>query len=94
MAGDRVVSTGEARESIKRFQDVVNGPLLDQINALDAEGKRLSDPNVWDGRLATEFRGKWVETNRTLMNMKNSLEELRTQLNTINQNIMQAGGNS
>ena len=90
---DRVLSTGEARASIQRFQSVVNGPLLDQINALNREGQLLSDPTNWDGRLAQEFRGTWPDTRTQLMNVKQSLGDLRLRISQINQNIMQAGGN-
>ncbi len=90
---DRVLSTGTARSSIQKFQQVVNGPLLDQINALNAEGQKLSDPNNWDGRLAADFRSRWPDTHQKLTAMKQSLEDLRAQVARINQNIMEAGGN-
>jgi uncharacterized protein YukE len=93
MSGDRVLSTGMAKEAIQRFQQVVNGPLLDQINALDREGKVLSEANNWDGRLAAEFRGNWPGVHSQLVSLKNSLEELRAKIALINQNIMSAGGN-
>ena len=91
---DRVLSSGEARASIQRFQSVVNGPLLDQINALNREGQLLSDPNNWDGRLAQDFRATWPQTHQQLLRVKESLEELRQRASQINQNIMQAGGNA
>ena len=91
---DRVLSSGEARASIQRFQSVVNGPLLDQINALNREGQLLSDPNNWDGRLAQEFRTTWPQTHQQLVRVKESLEQLRQRVQHINQNIMQAGGNA
>jgi uncharacterized protein YukE len=90
---DRVVSTGTAREAIKRMQAIINGGLVQQINELNAQGRTLSEPNVWDGRLAAEFRATWPETNRKLTSMKEALEDLRRQIERINQNIMQAGGN-
>ena len=89
-----VLSLGEARASIQRFQSVVNGPLLDQINALNREGQLLSDPNNWDGRLAQEFRATWPQTHQQLLRVKESLEELRQRVQQINANIMQAGGNA
>jgi uncharacterized protein YukE len=89
-----VLSSGEARASIQRFQSVVNGPLLDQINALNREGQLLSDPNNWDGRLAQEFRATWPQTHQQLLRVKESLEELRQRVQQINANIMQAGGNA
>ena len=94
MAADRVVSSGEARASIQRFQSILNGPLLDQINALNREGHTLSNPSVWDGRLAADFRSSWPTTNQNLVRVKESLEELRQRVAMINQDIMRAGGNA
>jgi uncharacterized protein YukE len=91
---DRVLSSGAARASIQRFQSVVNGPLLDQINALNREGQVLSDANNWDGRLAQEFRSSWPNTHQQLLHVKESLEELRQRVSMINQDIMRAGGNA
>lgn len=90
---DRVLSTGTARDAITRLQTIINGSLLEQINDLTREGQKLADPNVWDGRLATEYRGRWQETQQQLKTVKDSLDELRRQMAQINQNIMQAGGN-
>ncbi|NJN15017.1 MAG: pyrophosphorylase [Oscillochloris sp.] len=90
---DRVLSTAIAREAITRFQQIVNGPLLQQIGDLNREGQLLSDANNWDGRLASEFRTHWSDTNQKLLTVQRTLEELRQQVAKINQNIMQAGGN-
>jgi uncharacterized protein YukE len=90
---DRVLSTGAARQAIERFQRIVQGPLLQQINDLHREGQLLSDPTQWDGRLAAQFRDHWADTHQRLAAVQQSLEELRRQIAQINQNIMQAGGN-
>ncbi|MDP8960919.1 MAG: WXG100 family type VII secretion target [Actinomycetota bacterium] len=90
----RVLSTEEARASITQMQAIINGGLMEQIQSLDAQGQRLSDPNVWDGQLAAQFRGTWPETRRALENMRTQLEELRQQVEVINRNIMAAGGNA
>ncbi|NCC34667.1 MAG: pyrophosphorylase [Chloroflexia bacterium] len=90
---DRVLSTATAREAIVAFQGIVNGPLLDQINQLNSKGQLLSQPDNWDGRLATEFRAHWSDTHQKLIAIQHALEELRMQIHQINQNIMQAGGN-
>lgn len=90
----RVLSTEEARASITQMQAIINGGLLEQIQSLDAQGQRLSDPNVWDGQLAAQFRGTWPETKRALDTMRTQLEELRAQVEAINRNIMTAGGNA
>lgn len=91
---DRVLSTATARDAITRFQQIVNGPLLQQIADLNREGQLLSDPYNWDGRLAREFRTGWTDTHQKLLQIQRSLEELRHQVAQINQNIMSAGGNS
>ncbi len=91
---DRVLSTGTAREAIMRFQSIVQGDLLSQIQNLNAQGQILSQPDVWDGRLAQEFRSNWPEINSQLLQMQQTLVELREKVQQINQNIMSAGGNA
>jgi len=90
---DRVLSTNTAKASIQKMQQIINGPLIDQITALNREGGTLSDPNVWDGRLAGEFRNRWPEINAALLKTKQELEDLRTRVQRINEEIMTAGGN-
>lgn len=89
----RVLSSEQAKTAITQVQSIINGGFTDQISQLDAQGKTLSDPNVWDGPLAEKFRSStWPETKAALDKAKTELEELRTQLNQISQNIMTAGG--
>jgi uncharacterized protein YukE len=75
------------------MQQIINGPLVDQIRALDNQGRTLSDPNIWDGNLAQQFRSEWPNTHNALQKTQQALEELRRNVQTINQNIMTAGGN-
>ena len=89
----RVLSTETAKTSIVKMQNIINGPLLDQIEALNREGTTLSDSNVWDGQLAMQFRDGWQQTYTALTKAKNELEELRSKIKQINDNIMTAGGN-
>jgi hypothetical protein len=71
----------------------VNGGFAEQITQLDSQGRILSDPNVWDGPLAANFRGStWPETKSALDRAKQQLEELRNQLDRISQDIFTAGG--
>ena len=91
----RVLSTEEAKSAIRQIQSIVNGGLTDQISQLDTQGQKLSQPDVWDGPLAAQFRGStWPETKSALDRAKQELEELRAQLEKIAQNIMTAGGGS
>ncbi|MBV7363080.1 hypothetical protein KRX54_01345 [Actinomycetaceae bacterium TAE3-ERU4] len=89
----RVLSTEQAKVAIRQIQSIINGGLTDQISQLDAQGHILSEPNVWDGPLAEQFRTTtWPDTRRALEKAKVELEELRTQLESISNNIFQAGG--
>lgn len=90
---DRVLSTGTAKQSISKMQQIINGPLLEQISALNNEGQTLSDPNIWDGNMAQQFRGEWPQMYSTLQKAKEAVEQLRQKIQTINENIMTAGGN-
>lgn len=91
----RVLSTDRAKSAIQQVQSIVNGGLTEEITKLDAQGKILSEPDVWDGPLAQQFRDQiWPETKTALDNAKRELEELRDQLQKIATNIMTAGGGS
>jgi len=90
----RVLSSEEAKTAITQMQSIISGGLVEQIRSLDAQGQRLMDPNVWDGKLATDFRATWPATNKTLDTMVVQLEELRTKIQSINADIMTAGGNA
>ncbi|MGH8884620.1 MAG: pyrophosphorylase [Egibacteraceae bacterium] len=89
----RVLSTQEAKTAVTQMQSIVNGDLTSTIDNLKKQGQTLSDPNVWDGNLANQFRGDvWPTANTALDNMKTQLEELRQQVQKINDDIMAAGG--
>lgn len=90
---ERVLSTGEAKQAITKMQQIINGPLMEQIDGLNREGQRLSQPDVWDGTLARQFRSQWPEMHSTLLRAKEAVEELRANSQRINQDIMTAGGN-
>jgi uncharacterized protein YukE len=87
------VSTEQAKTSIQQVQAIINGGLSEQIAKLDGQGKMLSNPDVWDGPLAQMFRDQvWPETKSALDKVAQELDELRSQLQMIAHNIMQAGG--
>ena len=89
----RVLSTEQAKTAIRAREAIINGGFTDQISQLDAQGRTLSDPNVWDRPLADRFRGStWPETRAALDKAKSELEQLRGQLDQISQNIFSAGG--
>jgi uncharacterized protein YukE len=90
----RVLSTEEAKTAITQMQTIINGGLTEHIRNLDTQGQRLSDPHVWDGKLANDFRSQWPETKRALDTVIQKLDELRSHIHSINQDIMTAGGNA
>lgn len=91
----RVLSTEQAKSAIAQVQAIVNGGLAEQISRLDAQGKVLSSPDVWDGQLAAHFReNTWPQTKSALDRARQELDQLREQLQKITQNIMMAGGNA
>jgi uncharacterized protein YukE len=94
MAG-RVLSTDQAKTAITQMQSIITGGLTEQINALDKQGQQLSQPDIWDGQLAQQFRGDvWPKTKTALDAAVTELNALREQLQKIAQNIMTAGGNA
>lgn len=93
MAGDRVLSSGAAKQAITELRQLINDGLLDQIGKIGRQGQVLSEPNNWDGRLAGEFRSNWPAIQTKLEGVQRDLAALRDQVEKINQNIMNAGGN-
>ena len=89
----RVLSTDAARSAIATMSSIINGGLTDQIGQLDQQGRQLSQPEVWDGALAAQFRSTWPQTSRSLQTVKVELDELRQRIERINADIMVAGGN-
>ena len=90
---DRVLSSQAAKDAIQKIQSIITGGLTEQINALNNEGQQLSDPNNWDGPLASTFRNEtWAHTHQSLQKASQDLTELNKQLQKIATDIFQAGG--
>ena len=90
----RVLSTPEAISTITQLQGAVDNELLTQINAIIGMCEKLSDQNVWDGQLASEFRTVAPQVKGALKNAHTLLSDLQRNISKINQNIMSAGGNA
>ena len=89
----RVLSTDAAKSAISTMAAIINGGLTDQITRLDQQGRALSQPDIWDGSLAVQFRSAWPQTSKSLQTVRTELDELRVKIEQINTNIMAAGGN-
>jgi uncharacterized protein YukE len=89
----RVLSTEAAKSAISQVQAIVTGGLSGEINKLDSQGKILSQPDIWDGPLAQQFRDQtWPQVKSSLDKTQSELEQLRAQLQKIATDIMTAGG--
>jgi len=89
----RVLSTEDAKSAISQVQAIVTGGLSGEINKLDSQGKILSQPDIWDGPLAQQFRDQtWPQVKSSLDKTQSELDQLRAQLQKIATDIMTAGG--
>lgn len=91
---DRVLSTDEARTAITQMQSILSGQFEGTVQNLLNVGQTLSDPNVWDGNVASNFRSNlWPQVSKGLTQALAGMQQLQHQISQINQNIMAAGGN-
>lgn len=91
----RVLADEQAKAAVHKIQAILSGDLTSTIASLQREGNTLSDPNHWDGNLAGQFRGEiWPSHTAAINNVKAALEQLQTQCQRINADIMAAGGNA
>ena len=90
----RVLATPEAATAISQIESILNSGLAQTIQNLNTQGGVLSEPNVWDGNLADDFRNNvWPSCSQALNNAHQQLQDLQTKLKAIHANIMEAGGN-
>lgn len=91
----RVLAGDEARAASAQLAAIVQGGLAEQLAALKQVGRRLGDPQVWDGALAEQFRSDtWPATEASLDRTTEALLELRAQVEAITTQIMAAGGSA
>jgi len=90
---DRVLAGSEAVEQGNRMRQIIEDGLAAQLIDLETTAQRLSDPNVWDGPHAEQFRGNWEEMGPRLRAAQADLVELRNWANAVTGSILTAGGN-
>jgi hypothetical protein len=86
---DRVLSSGQAREAIQQLQRILSSDLQAQITALTNAANTLSQPDVWDGRLATQFRTSWPDQQKVLAQARDALEHLLAMIESYEQQTNQ-----
>ena len=57
----RVLAGPEAIEQANRMRNTIESGLDQQLKDLEVAAGRLSDPNVWDGPHAAQFRDLWAD---------------------------------
>jgi hypothetical protein len=90
----RVLSSPEAIEKADVMRRVIEQGLVEQLTTLDQAAARLSDPNVWDGPHAVQFRGVWGEVAPRLEAARTDLADLRHRIDAICGDILAAGGSA
>jgi hypothetical protein len=88
----RVLASPEAIEKADVMRRVVEQGLVEQLASLNQAAGRLSDPNVWDGPHAVQFRGIWGDVAPRLEQARVDLADLRSRIDAICGDILVAGG--
>ncbi len=88
----RVLASPEAIEKAEVMRRVVETGLVEQLGTLNAAAGRLSDPNVWDGPHAVQFRDVWGQVSPRLEAARADLADLRARIDAICGDILVAGG--
>jgi hypothetical protein len=88
----RVLAGPEAIESATRMRQTIEAGLDAELSALETAATRLSDPNVWDGPHAVQFREVWRDMAPRLRRSQADLLELRNWVQTVAGSILAAGG--
>ncbi len=92
MSEARTVSTPAAEAAVQQMASILSGNLTGDLSRLRGQAIKLSDPDIWDGRAATDFRGSvWPASDRALAALETQLQELRSKIDIITRDIMAAG---
>lgn len=90
----RVLAGPEAIDQAHRMRQTIESGLDAQLAALESAAGRLSDPNVWDGPHAVQFRGMWSDVAPRLRQSQADLSQLRSWIQGVTDSILVAGGGS
>lgn len=88
----RVLAGPEAIESANRMRQTIEGGLDAELSALESAANRLSEPNVWDGPHAVQFRSMWADMAPRLRQSQADLAQLRNWVHAVADSILAAGG--
>jgi hypothetical protein len=90
--GRRVLATDAARQAALRVGTLVHGSLVPQVQQILQAGRALSNPQVWDGPEAAQFRtGQWPTWTTRLNGVLLELEKLDAHAQQVIADIVRAG---
>jgi hypothetical protein len=87
----RVLATERAVSAAKTMQQLLEGSLASDLQAIRSCGTSLSNPTVWDGPTASGFRGTWPSTRAALDQVLVRLRAMQRQALQVSQAIERAG---
>jgi len=89
---DRVLSTELAKSTVTNMKNLLNGDFSASLTTLKGQGETLSNPEVWDGMKATQFRNEtWPGAKSALDDLLASIQAMQAQIESITTNIFLAG---
>ena len=79
-----MLATPESAAAIGQIESSRNSGLTGTIHSLNQQGGILSEPKLWDGNLADDFRDNvWLACSRALAHAHTQLQEPQRRLKTI-----------
>jgi hypothetical protein len=87
----RVLATQRAEDAARQVRDVLGG-VTDQLRLLKQVGQRLSNPIVWDGPSADQYRSThWPQLSTTVDSSLSRLERLGSASSAVIAAVIEAG---
>ncbi|TMC13012.1 MAG: hypothetical protein E6J41_01435 [Chloroflexi bacterium] len=88
---ERVLTTDQAVRAAKAMQQLLDGHLVTNLQAVRASGSALSNPAVWDGPAARDFRTTWPGTRAALDQALTQVQAMQSQAVQVTRAIELAG---
>jgi hypothetical protein len=89
--GERVLATEQAVRAARAMQQLLDGSLVANLQAVRSSGTALSNPAVWDGPTARDFRITWPRTRASLDQALTQVQAMQRQAVQVTQAIELAG---